>query len=321
MALLYVISSKEAAGKTTICAGVGKYLLDNGKKVGFLKLLPDGSQSGDAAFMKQALAMPAVESLGFPSDDINRVKEACNRVAQGNDVVIVEGMYGPSPDDNQSKTAYKIAKALGARVIIVEAYSDQSPRTAESFRGFEENLLGLVLNKVPKSQLERVKSKISAETGTAVLGVLPEDRALSTITVGELADCIQGKILNNAEKSAELVENFMLGAMVVDSGLTYFSRKINKAAIIRSDRPDMQLAALETQTRCLVLSGSTKSPIVSVLQKAEDKGVPIIVSESDTSTIITRIEDALNKTRFNHEKKLSRFTEMVQSHLNLKAVA
>ena len=63
----------------------------------------------------------------------------------------------------------------------------------------------------------------------------------------------------------------MLGAMVVDSGLDYFGRKSNKAAIIQQDRPDMQLAALETPTSCLVLSGSSQPPIYSVLQKAESQ--------------------------------------------------
>ena len=76
-----------------------------------------------------------------------------------------------------------------------------------------------------------------------------------TITVGELAEVIGGKIINHQEKSGEPVENYMLGAMVVDSGLDYFNRKKNKAAIIRQERLDMQLAALETSTICLVLSG------------------------------------------------------------------
>ncbi len=139
------------------------------------------------------------------------------------------------------------------------------------------------MNKVPQSQLKRVKEEATAQFGAAgikVLGVIPENRVLLAITVGELAECIQGKILNNAEKSGELVENYMLGAMVVDSGLDYFGRKSNKAAIIRQDRPDMQLAALETPTKCLVLSGSNQPPIYNVLNKAESKGIPIITTET-----------------------------------------
>ncbi len=327
MVALYVVSAEEAAGKTAVCAGLGKYLQGDGKKVGFLKPLiaEKSSADGDVTFMKQVLDLSeAVESLSPPVGDIKRIKEAYDKVSQGKDVIIVEGRLGKSADDALSQTSYEIAKALNARVIIVEAYSEPASRFMDSYKGFGEILLGVVLNKVPQSQLKRVLDEASKQFGAVginVLGVLPEDRVLFAITVGELADNIQGKILNNAEKSEELVENFMLGAMVVDSGLDYFGRKNNKAAIVRGDRPDMQLAALETSTRCLVLSGSNQPPIYSVLEKAENRGIPIILTETATSDIIASIEDALSRTRFNQEKKLTKLTEFMKQNLNLKAIA
>jgi len=315
---LYVVSAEEAAGKTAICAGIGRYLLGAGRKVGFLKPTTGGAD-GDVAFMKQVMALPeAVESLCPP---VAKIKEAYAQASQGRDVVIVEGMIGQNAEDSLSKAAYEVAGALSARVVVVEDYSGQSSRFIDSYKGFGENLLGIVLNKVPKSRLERVRDEASAQFGGAginLLGVLPEDRALYALTIGELANHIQGSILNEAEKSAELVENFMLGAMVVGSGLEYFGRKTNKTTVLRSDRPDMQLAALETPTRCLVLSGSTP-PLYSVLNKAENKGIPVISTESDTDAIITSIEDALGKARFNQEKKLPKLAEIMQQ-LDLQAL-
>lgn len=334
MVALYVASSEEAAGKTTICAGVGKHLLDEGKKVGFLKLIladkkSEGSDS-DAVFMKQVLALPEpVDSLCplISGEGVltNKVKQTYAKVSQGKDVVIIEGMCGHSPDDNLSKTSYEIVEALKARVIIVEGYSNQSStaKFINTYKGFGENLLGVVLNKVPSSQLKRVHDEIPPQFDAAainILGILPEDRALFTLTIGELADYIQGEILNNAEKSAELVENFMVGAMYVDSGLEYFGRKRGKAVVVRDDRPDMQLAALETPTKCLVISGNT-APVYSVRYRAEDKGVPIILTKSDTSTILKSIEDALDKTRFNQEKKLLKLAEITEQHLSFQAIS
>jgi hypothetical protein len=331
---LYVASSEEAAGKTTICAGVGKHLLDEGKKVGFLKLIladkkSEGSDS-DAVFMKQVLALPEpVDSLCplISGEGVltNKVKQTYAKVSQGKDVVIIEGMCGHSPDDNLSKASYEIVEALKARVIIVEGYSNQSStaKFINTYKGFGENLLGVVLNKVPSSQLKRVHDEIPPQFDAAainILGILPEDRALFTLTIGELADYIQGEILNNAEKSAELVENFMVGAMYVDSGLEYFGRKRGKAVVVRDDRPDMQLAALETPTKCLVISGNT-APVYSVRYRAEDKGVPIILTKSDTSTILKSIEDALDKTRFNQEKKLLKLAEITEQHLSFQAIS
>ncbi len=124
----------------------------------------------------------------------------------------------------------------------------------------------------------------------------PEKRTPTAITVGELAKGIGGKILNNQDKAAGLVENYMLGAMTVDSGLDYFNRKKNKAAIIRQERLDMQLAALETSTVCLVLSGGDATPVYQVRQKAESRGIPIINTPVTVSDIVTRIDKLLEKT-------------------------
>ena len=307
MDVVYIVSVEEAAGKTAVCAGLGRFMQSNGKKVGYLKPLAveKGDGDGDIAFMKHVLGLPGEADM-----------------SDGRDVVLVEGMVGAGADDAVSRTIYGAAREMSARVMAVEAYTGGASKYVASYQGFGKNLLGVVLNKVPVSQLKRVQDEASKQFGAAgvnVLGVLPEDRALFTVTVGELADGVQGKILNNADKAGELVESFMLGAMVVDSGLNYFGRRNGKAAIIRHDRPDMQMAALETSTRCLVLSGSSQPPIYSVAQKAESRGIPVIAAETATSDIIASIEDALSRSRFHQEKKLQKLAEIMEQHLNLQA--
>ncbi len=320
MVALYVTSLEGGSGKTAVCAGLGKHLLADGKKIGFFKpIISENIQviDSDAVFIKDIFALEEPVDYLCPviSDESNltsRIKEAYARVSPGKDVVIVEGIYEQS-----------IVEALDARVIIVEGYSEKlSKARINSYKDFGEYLLGAVLNKVPRSQAERVYGEMSTQFGEAginILGVLPEDRALFTLTIGELAEHIQGEILNSAEKSAELVENFMLGAMVVDPGPEYFGRKANKVVVVRGERPDMQLAALETSTRCLVLSGNT-SPIPDVLYRAEDKKIPIILARGDTTALVMSIEDALGKTRFHQEKKLPKLIEIMEQHFNFQAV-
>lgn len=310
MGVLYVVSAEEAAGKTAICAGLAKNLLNGGKKVGYLKpqAAGKGGSDGDADFMKQVLGLTGVAN----APDMNK-----------GDIVLVEAGLGLSAGDAVSRRTYGAAKEMKAKALAVEAYSGQPSRFVDAYKGFGEDLLGVVLNKVPRSQLARVRDEAPAQfraAGVKVLGVVPEDRALLSLTVGELAESVHGKILNSADKSAELVENFMLGAMVVDSGLDYFGRKSDKAALVRQDRPDMQLAALETSTRCLVLSGSQQPPVHSVLEKAESRGIPIIATESATGDIVAGIEAALRSSRLNQEQKLARLTDMIKQHLDLKAV-
>ncbi len=315
MDTLYVIAREEAAGKTTICAGLARHLVDNGRKVGFVKLTSN-ADNHDAVFMKQLLNLTEDSaSLCVADGDPPVVKEACNRVAQGKHVMMVEG--------KRNKSSIEIARALNASVIMIETYAQPLSGAPGNYREFGTNFAGVVINKVPVSQLERVRDEALAsasQAGASVLGVIPEDRTLSSVTVGELAECTGGRILNNTEKAADLVENYLLGAMVVDSGLLYFGRKNNKAAIIKGNRPDMQLAALETSTRCLLLSDSSEPPMHSVQQKAESKGIPIILTGRDTNSVVTTLEDCIGKTRFSQEKKLSRLSEILQQHLNLQAI-
>jgi BioD-like phosphotransacetylase family protein len=186
---------------------------------------------------------------------------------------------------------------------------------ADRYAGFGEDLLGIVINKVPPSRMEAVRG-----LGGAVLAVIPEERTLLSLSVAELAELVEGKILNEAGKSAELVENYMLGALGVDSGLDYFGRKLNKAVVVKGERPDMQLAALQTSTRCLVISGDGE-PIYDVRHSAEDKAIPIIVTDEDTNSVVESVEQALGMTKFNQEPKLPRLAEIMEQRFDFDALS
>jgi len=326
LAALYVTSLCAGAGKTAVCAGLGRHLQGDGRRVGFFKPIvseiknPEATDS-DAQFMKHILALKEpVDSLcpviGREGELTSKIKQAHAKVSRGKDVVIVEGVWRQRPGGKPIEASYQVVEALDARVIIVEPYSEELSKAMSIYRDFGEYLLGVVVNKVPRSRVEHLYNQLS---GVDILGVLPEDRVLISLTVGELAEHIGGEILNCAEKSSELVEDFMLGAMTVDSGLDYFGRKANKAVVVRGERPDMQLAALETSTKCLVVSGGV-SPIHTVLRRAEDRGIPIILTKGDTISTVNSIELALGKTRFNQEKKLPRLGEIMEQQFNFQAL-
>jgi BioD-like phosphotransacetylase family protein len=314
LGVLCIVAAEKAAGKTAVCAGIARNLMDGGKKVGYLK--PPAGENGsdsDVVFMRQVLE---------DTDVVNAPD-----VIQGRDVVLVEAGLGTSATDPVSQDTYGAAREMKAKAIAVEAYSDlescgESPYAA-AYRGFGADLLGVVVNKVPSSWLKHVKERAGerfAAAGIRLLGVIPENRHLLAVTVDELAGRIQGKILNNEEKSGELVEEFLLGAMVVGSALPYFNRKKNKAAVIHQDRPDMQLAVLETPTRCLVLSGSQEPPVYNVQQIAETRGVPIVSTGAGTHDVIAGIEESLLNARLNQVQKLDRLAELVRQNLDLAAI-
>jgi hypothetical protein len=133
--------------------------------------------------------------------------------------------------------------------------------------------------------------------------------------VGDLVEFLSGQVLCCTDKMDELVEHLMVGAMSVDSALSYFRRKPNKAVITGGDRPDIQLAALETSTKCVILTGNLRpSPII--LGRAEEVGVPMILVRQDTLTAVEVIERFFGKTRFHLEKKVNRFEEMLEDRFD-----
>ena len=220
MVALFIVSPQASSGKTALAIGLGRQLLSEGKKVGFLSPLvgekASSGPAGDAAFARQALDLTEDVNLLSPSLDggkalADRAREAYIEVSQNKDVVIVEGYCGPTPEDDNSKTAYEIARILKARAIVVENYArgKPAPQYADSYRGFGENLLGFILNRVPKRELKRTCEELTSRFSSAemrILGILPEERSLVAFTVGELAEQINGELLNNGEKAIELGE-------------------------------------------------------------------------------------------------------------------
>lgn len=311
MGVIYIVSVEKGTGKTALCAALTQVAHNSGKTVGYLKphVLPGDDADRDAAFMKHFLS--GMETADMPQN------------ARGRDVVFVEAMLGDTPQDLMSQTTYGAAREMQARVIAVEAWTGKESPYLDVYKGFGDALAGLVVNKVPKSQVSAAPGTIQeklTDTGIELLGVIPEDRHLLAVTVGELAEKFNGEIISNVEKAGELVENFMIGALVVDSGAAYFSRKGRKAAIVRQDRPDMQLAALESPTACLILGGSRKKPLYNVLQKAEQRRVPVIVTDTPVRDIAAGIDDLLLAARFHQEPKASGLAELVTKNIQTNVV-
>ena len=326
MVALYVTSLESGEGKTAVCAGLGKLLLANGKSVGFFKpAIGEGGSNGDVAFVKNLFGLNESVDIIAPvfRDEAglrNGLKDAYAKATSGKDMVIIEGISG------QRQASADVVAGLEARVIVIAGYSEELSAVIEESRRFGPRLMGVIINKVPKLRLERVRDEVPKRFGAAgikVLGMLPEDRSLLALTVGELASQIHGEVLRGAGKAAELVENFMLGAHVFDNtmgvGVLYFGRKANKAAVLQSERPDMQMAAMETSTACLVLTGNTPLKEI-VLNRAQEQDVPIILTPDNVPGVIAQLEEALSASRFHQESKLPKLIEMMRDNLDMAAV-
>jgi BioD-like phosphotransacetylase family protein len=346
MAALYIASTETFSGKSALCVGLAKRLRRDGYRIGYMKPLSTGMRLAaglvdeDAEFFKQTfdlpdsledmvpigLALGDVEEIvrgTFEDDFVARLQSAYERVADGRDVVVLEGGCNLREGSLLGLTIVQVADLLGARELVVIKYNSDLQVLDDALMVRErlgDSLIGVVLNAIPRQRMpfiQEVAKSALEERGVPILAVLPQERLLLSISVGELAEFLSGRILCGADKTDELVEHLMVGAMSVDSALTYFRRKPNKAVITGGDRPDIQLAALETSTKCLILTGNLQpSPII--LGRAEEVGVPMILVRQDTLTAVEVIERFFGKTRFHLDRKVERFEEMLEDRFNFE---
>jgi BioD-like phosphotransacetylase family protein len=339
MATLYITSTETFSGKSALCVGLARRLQRDGYRIGYMKPVSTGTRLGtgpvdeDAEFFKHTFGLPdsledmvpvnitsrTLEAILRGEETIDfaaRLQSAYERVAHGRDVVVLEGGSNLREGYLIGLPTPQVGDLLAARELVVVKYNDDLQMLDDALTArvrLGESLIGAVLNAIPRQQMpfvqEAVKPALEAR-GVPILAVLPQERLLLSVSVRDLAEFLSGKILCCADKADELVEHLMVGAMSVDSALTYFRRKPNKAVITGGDRPDIQLAALETSTKCLILTGNL-SPSPIILGRAEEVGVPMILVRQDTLSAVEVIERFFGKTRFHLEKKIERFEELL----------
>ena len=130
---------------------------------------------------------------------------------------------------------------------------------------------------------------------------------------------LDAQVLTQRYDPLALVETFTVGAMTIEAALSRFRRQQNKAVITGGDRTDIQLAALETSTVALILTGNLQ-PSPLVVQQAEALGVPVLLVKDNTMETVNRIEQGYGKTRLAEPQKLKAFLSLMNERVNVKAI-
>jgi len=347
MVSLYVGSTCEYSGKTLVCIGLGKRFQSDGISVAYFK--PVGRlpvrmgrvlADQDAVSMEEILGLRDSLELVCPvvlTQDLTiqaytkkiksmekKVIEAYSKISKGRDLVLIGGGSNLQEGTFLGIPARKLIKGMKAKAILVDKCETDilvDPILAAS-DVLEDSFMGVVLNRVALDRIDYFKRRIVPflkREGIEVLGMIPQDTLLNAISIGELCDNLAGEILCCDDKVDELVEHFMIGAMNVEGALRYFRKVQNKAVITGGDRPDIQLAALETSTRCIILTGNL-FPSDIIISRAEERDVPMIVVKDDTLTAVEKIESLLRRLRVSGKKKVARAVELVNQEINFRSL-
>lgn len=347
MKTLYVTSAETYSGKSALCIGLGTRFQGDQLKTGYMKpvnvncpLREGVPYDEDVRFAKKIFAMPEPielispaaltpakleQQLRGPETDYQpRFMEAFTKLAEGRDVMVMEGGRSYREGYLVGLPPKKVVDLVDARVLAVLKHDDtllyDRAMTAQNY--FGQSMAGLVINEVPRSRVEFVVDVVVPylqRHGIVTFGVLRKDEMLSAPSVRELAEGLDAEVLCSTEGSEELVQHMLVGAMSVESALTYFRRKPNKAVITGGDRADIQLAALETSTRCLILTGNIY-PSPAVINRAEELCVPVLLTRHDTLDTIEISEGYFGRSRFQQPQKLERFSQMLEDYFGFAAL-
>jgi BioD-like phosphotransacetylase family protein len=212
-----------------------------------------------------------------------------------------------------------VAKELGSPVMAIIKFREEvrlidDILAAQTRLG--KQLGGVLINRVPLDAAEFV-SQFAApfieRQGISIFGVLPEQQNLAAFTVGELIDLLKPELLTKLVRKDAFVENLTVGAMTAETALSRFRKYSNKAVITGGDRSDILMAALETSTACLILTGNLR-PSALVVKQAEEFGVPVLLVHSNTMETVEMIERTYGKTRLGNTAKLRQFQGLMDKH-------
>ncbi|MCD6530271.1 hypothetical protein J7L06_08330, partial [Candidatus Bathyarchaeota archaeon] len=152
-----------------------------------------------------------------------------------------------------------------------------------------------------------------------VWGVIPYHSTITAPTVEELVKVLNGEVLVGEENLSNVVEGFLIGAMRPESAISYFRRYPRKAVITGGDRPDIALAAMETDTSAIILTGNLH-PRVRVLAKAKEKGIPIVLVSYDTYTTVQKVQEISGKIKAGDTKRINLAKELVKKHVDFQGL-
>jgi BioD-like phosphotransacetylase family protein len=344
MRSLYIASTEGSGGKTTFSVGLCVALRARGLNAGYFKpvgVVPQGSSGelvdDDARFVADVLDLDAPLSdicpvvldegalheilSGSEVDTLALVASAFDRVREGRDVVVCEGLgeiwqgrflraSGADVVARLDLAAIIVARFAGARLLDDICYVKD---------GLRQRLLGAVFNMVPESRLALVRGEYARflhEQEITTYGVLPVSQRLSAVTVAEIVGALGATYLCGQEHGDATAETYLIGAMNPEHALRYFQSAARKVVVVGGDRAEIILAALETPTAAIVLTGSYV-PSPAVLARAEELGVAIVSVPTDTVSAIDGIRRLFGRLGAHDKRKVDLIVEEISNNVDL----
>lgn len=340
---LLIGSLESYSGKSATLLGMGAQLKERGFDIAYGKPLSTGNENlmvkgmdEDGAFIAQILDLPADRLYPtLVSMDRQTIQRRLSQGNAGNGQAKFQPHYPPSPEQlvllegpgtlDEGRlfglSLAQMADRLSAGIVLVIPFDGQKviDQALSAQERLGDRLLGIVVNDITADFIEPFDQEFAPyleSQGIAILGQVPRSNLLRSISVRELVSRLEATVLCRSDRLDLMVESLRIGAMNVNSALKYFRKAENMAVVTGGDRTDIQLAALETSTQCLILTGHL-SPSELIISRAEELEIPILTVDLDTLTTVEIIDNAFGTVPIQEPVKVKCMSELTAAHVDL----
>lgn len=343
MVPLYITSTERYAGKKLLTMGLIDRFVRDGLKVGYFKpmgrspMKKDNIMTDKGAWLIWRLfefkdpietvcplvITPDLIVKNFKKDVLGiakKITDAFKTVSDNKDVVVIGCDSALSEGSSFGASGAEMVKQLNAFVLFVQRYTRELciDLLLEQRKVMGDSMIGAVFNRVSTLDIDEIENlavPFLNRKDVKVYGSVPEDTLLGSLWVNDLADHLGADVVCGRDNLDCLVENFLVGGMQVDKFISYLLKSPSPGIIVGGDRTDIQLVAIENDVRCLVLSGNLY-PNDTIVERAEAKGVPILVVKDDTYTVAKNVEAMVGQFKPDERERLNHGIGLVNEALD-----
>jgi BioD-like phosphotransacetylase family protein len=353
---VFIAATRQNDGKTTTSLGLIAALQKNFPRVGYIK--PVGQRFVEIEEQKideDSVLMDSVYRMNTPLVDmspiavepdftrkylqasnnealVKRIQKSFDRVAWEKDFVLCEGSGHAGVGSVFDLSNARVAKILGAKVIIVSQGGIGKPidEIALNQALFEKEgveIIGVILNKVLGEKVDYVADfarRGLKRKGLDLLGVLPHEQILCNPSMDLIREELDAETLNSPPTMHSLVHDVVVGAMSAQNAIQFFKRGV--LIITPGDREDILLAAgamtsphSEDKLAGIVLTGGLR-PSENVLKAMQAMPIPVLLARADSYEVASKVHNLIVKTRPADAEKISLIRDIVAKNVNVKKI-
>ena len=353
---VFIAATRQNDGKTTASLGLIAALQQFFPRVGYIK--PVGQRFVEIEEQKideDTILMDAVYRLNTPLVSmspiavepdftrkyllaannealIKRIQQAFDRVSWEKDFVLCEGSGHAGVGSVFDLSNARVAKLLGAKVIIVSQGGIGKPidEIALNQALFEKEgveIIGVILNKVIGEKVDYVSDfarRGLKRKGLELLGVLPYKQILNNPSMELIREELHAELLNPTADLSTRVDDVVVGAMSAQNAIKFFAP--GTLLITPGDREDIVLAACASiQNRDgpkmagIILTGGLR-PGEKILEIIHFCSAPFMLVKDDSYQVASKVNNLIVKTRPSDSEKITLIRDIVAKNINVKRI-